>query len=149
MARARASIRAALLAASLCLLGAAAPRTGDLEIAHAWARPSAPGQSEGAVYLTIENTGKAEEALIGASTPAAAKAEVHTMKMSGGMMMMRAAASLPVPPGATLVFAPGGNHIMLLGLKAPLKRGENIALTLTFAHQGKVDIAVPVQDAAP
>lgn len=149
MARAGAILKLAILATGLCLLSAAAPRYGDLEIAHAWSRPSVPGQTTGVIYLTVANSGGAADALTGVSTPAAAKAEIHTMRMSDGMMKMRAVASLPVPPGGTLVLAPGGNHIMLLGLKAPLQRGGSIAVTLTFEHQGKVDIAVPVLDAAP
>ena len=149
MGRALALSRLALMAVILCLLAAAAPRYGDLEIAHAWARPSVPGASEGVVYLAIINHGKAAEALTGASTPAAKRAELHTNDMMGGMMKMRAVESFAIPSGGTLSLEPGGNHIMLLGLKAPLKRGDSLDLTLIFTHQGKVDITVPVTDTAP
>ena len=149
MARAQAILCVILVASSALALAAAAPRYGDLEISRVWSRPTVPGQTDGVVYLTVKNEGKVVDALLSASTPAAGSAEIHTMKMSGGMMMMRAVASLPVPPGGELALEPGGDHIMLLGLKAPLKRGDTIAVTLTFEHQGKVDIAVPVLDAEP
>ena len=149
MGRAQAFSKIALMAVSLCFLTAASPRYGDLEIAHAWARATVPTATEGVVYLTVINHGKTAEALTGASTPAAKRAELHTNDMMGGMMQMRAAASFPIPAGGTLALEPGGDHIMLLGLKAPLKRGDSLDLTLTFEHQGKVDITVPITDTAP
>ena len=139
----------ALVAMTLCLLTAASTRTGDLEVAHAWARPTVPSASEGVVYLTIFNHGKAADALTGVSTSAAKRAELHTSDMIGGMMQMRAATSFAIPAGGSLALEPGGDHIMLLGLTAPLKRGDSIDLTLTFERQGKVDLVVPVTDAAP
>lgn len=149
MGRGQTLSRIVLMAVSLCLLAGASPRYGDLEIAHAWARPTVPSASEGVVYLTIVNHGKTADALTGASTSAAKSAELHTNDMMGGMMQMRAAGSLPIPASGSLALEPGGNHIMLMGLKAPLKRGDTIDMTLIFEHQGKVDITVPVTDSAP
>ena len=149
MGRTRSFSKFALIAAGLCFLAAAAPRYGDLEIAHAWARPTVPAASEGVVYLTVINYGRTDDALTGASTPAAKRAELHTTDLMSGMMQMRAAESLAIPAGGALVLEPGGNHIMLLDLKSPLKRGDSIDLTLTFEHHGKIDIIVPVTDTAP
>ena len=149
MGRAQALSTVALMAAALCFLSAASPRYGDLEIAHVWARPTVPTASEGVIYLTVINHGKTADALTSASTPAAKRAELHTTDTMGGMMQMRAADALAIPAGGSLVLEPGGNHIMLLDLKSPLKRGDNLNLTLTFEHQGKVDITVPVTGMAP
>jgi len=150
MGRAGTLLKLPFLAASLCILVAAAPlRVGDIEITKAWARPTVPSANEGVAYLTISNHGKTAEALIGVSTPAAKRAELHTSETMNGMMQMRAASSLEIPPAGTLALEPGGDHIMLLGLAAPLKRGDNLELTLIFQHQGKLEISVPIMDASP
>jgi hypothetical protein len=141
---------AALLLALAVLTGpalAADPvKVGALEIEHAWARPSAT--ANGAIYLEIENTGAAADKLVAASTPAAAKAEMHTHLMDGNIARMRPVEAIEVTPGSATVLRPGGLHIMLMGLKAPLKEGDSVALTLTFEKAGKVELSVPVQKTA-
>ncbi|HVO14088.1 MAG TPA: copper chaperone PCu(A)C [Alphaproteobacteria bacterium] len=118
-------------------------KVGSLEIEHAWVRPSAG--PNGAVYLEIDNKGSAPDRLVAASTSAANKAELHTHVMDGNIARMRPVDAIEVTPGSPTVLKPGGLHIMLLGLKAPLKEGDKVALTLTFEKAGKVDVSVPVQ----
>jgi len=79
-----------------------------------------------------------------ASTPAADHAEIHEMKMDNGVMEMRPVPSLTVDPGKTVVLEPSGYHVMLTGLKAPLKEGQTVPLTLTFAHAGPQQVTASI-----
>lgn len=125
-------------------------QTGALEVNHAWARAT-PGKSDiGAAYLTIRSP--TADRLVGASTPVAKEAQLHTMTMSGMVMKMRPLAAVNIPAGQPIALAPGGVHVMLIGLKSPLKPGQSFPLTLTFAKAGKrtVDVAVePVGAGGP
>lgn len=132
---------------------AAAPvlaQSGGLEIDHVWARAT-PGKSDiGAAYLTIRSP--SADRLVGASTPVAKEAQLHAMTMMGMVMKMRPLAAVNVPAGQSVTLAPGGMHIMLVGLKSPLKPGQSFPLTLTFAKAGQrtVDVAVePVGAGGP
>jgi copper(I)-binding protein len=138
---------AAVLLALSVLAGPAAAadtvRAGAIEIAHAWARPSVTANS--AIYLEIENTGQEPDRLVAARTPAAAKAELHTHMMDGNIARMRPVDAIEVTPGSATVLRPGGLHIMLTRLKAPLKEGDSVALTLIFEKAGEVELEVPVR----
>ncbi|WP_439540633.1 copper chaperone PCu(A)C [Sphingomonas sp.] len=119
---------------------------GKLSIAHPWTRQTAPGQANGGGFMVISNGGKRADRLISARSPAAAKVEIHTMSMDGGIMRMRPVpAGLPVPAGGKLELKPGGYHIMLIGLKAPLKRGALVPLTLRFEHAGSKTVQLKVE----
>lgn len=139
------------LLASLAVLGAltlSAPAlAGDIAIAAPWARASAPNAPNGACYMEIANTGKEPDRLVSASSPAAAKAELHTHLMDNGVMKMRPVEAFEVTPGEPAVLRPGGNHIMLMGLTGPLKPGTSFPVTLTFAKAGAITVDVPVQEA--
>lgn len=140
----------ALLAASALLMAAssaAAQQPAALEVIQPWSRPAAAGQT-GAGYLTLMNRGKAD-ALVGVETPVAAKAEIHTSTSAGGVMRMSREARTPVPAGAHVVFAPGGRHLMFMGLKKPLRVGERVPATLRFASGAVVRTEFVVQTAAP
>jgi copper(I)-binding protein len=144
-------MRIAALALAAALIAAPAwaadpVKVGALEIEHAWARPSTG--PNGAAYLEIDNKGTAPDRLVAASTTAAAKAELHTHIMDGNIARMRPVDAIEVTPGSATVLKPGGLHIMLVGLKAPLKEGDKVALTLTFENAGKVELSVPVQKMA-
>ncbi|MGV8997713.1 MAG: copper chaperone PCu(A)C [Parvibaculaceae bacterium] len=118
-------------------------KAGSIEISGAWARPSVT--KNGAAYLTLTNSGKEADALIAVSSSVADKVAIHDMQMDGTIMRMRALPKLPLPAGASVTAAPGGTHIMLMGLKAPLVAGTMIKLHLTFEKAGETDISVPVQ----
>jgi periplasmic copper chaperone A len=138
-----------LTAASLT--AAAAPAAAPtIATSAAWARPTPPGATTGAVYVTLTNRGRVADALVSATSPAAAKVEFHSMSMAGGIMRMAPIAGpQAIGPGASLKFGPGGSHIMLIGLKGPLKAGAHVRLTLTFAKAGAVTVDAPVRADAP
>jgi copper(I)-binding protein len=109
------------------------------------ARPTAPGAETGAVYLVLMNHGAVDDSLTGMSTPAAETAELHRTVDSGGMSKMDAVPDLTVKSNDGVTFAPGGLHIMLMGLKQQLKPGDSFPLTLNFAKAGAVTVTVAVQ----
>ena len=117
----------------------------EIAVTDAWARASVTETA--AAYVTIENKGSADDSLVAASSPAAAKVEVHDMTMEGMVMKMRKMDALPVKAGETVKLAPGGKHIMLIGLKQHLEEGMSVPLTLVFEKAGKVEVEAPVRAA--
>ena len=93
-----------------------------------------------AVYLTIVNGGPTVDKLVAASTPAADKAEAHIMLRDGDIMRMRPVEGVTIAPGQSVEFKPGGLHIMLSGLKQPIKLGDQIPLTMMFEKAGAVQV---------
>lgn len=120
---------------------------GDVVVTEAWVRPSAA--KTGAAYLTLTNKGTTADALIGATSPAAAKVQVHSMEMDGTVMRMRRLDRLPLPAGEPVALVPGGFHIMLIGLTRPLKAGDTVELHLSFEKSGTLDVRLPVQNLSP
>ena len=115
----------------------------DLIVKNAFARASAtPNATAGAVYLTISSP--EADRLTAVFSPAAAMAHLHESKDENGVMKMEMRQSLDIAAGEEIVMKPGGLHIMLMGLKAPLKKGETLALELTFEKAGTVPVLVPV-----
>jgi copper(I)-binding protein len=120
---------------------------GTLRIGHPYARTTVPNQPAGAAYLSVENKGTEADKLVGATTSIARSVQLHTMSMEGDVMKMREVSSLEVKPSEKLVLQPGdGNHIMLIGLKQPLKAGDKFPLTLKFEKAGAVEVLVHVED---
>lgn len=119
---------------------------GDITINHPWSRPTAHGQANGAAYFELSSAGSADR-LVAASTPVAAMAELHTHIHDNGVMRMRPVeGGIPFSPGAPAKLAPGGLHVMLMGLKGPLKPGFEFPLTLTFEKVGEITVEVKVAD---
>lgn len=124
---------------------------GSIIIHHPWARASATSQAKtGAVYLKLENQGTSEVTLTGASTAVAKKAELHTHIMSdNGIMQMRPVeGGIPVSSKEKVELKPGGLHIMLMGLPAPLFEGEVFDITLTFSDGSSGTVPVEVMGVA-
>jgi copper(I)-binding protein len=120
-------------------------KVGDLILSSPWTRATPKGASTGGGYLTIQNNGQTADRLVGVSSPAAAKTEVHQMSMEGGVMRMRPVqGGLAIEPGKAVTLAPSGYHIMLQGLKAPFAQGDKISVVLEFEKAGKVDIQFDV-----
>jgi copper(I)-binding protein len=120
-------------------------KLGSLEIGHPWARATPPTAPTGGAFLTITNTGTTADRLVSVRSPAADAVQVHEMKMEGNVMRMREiSGGLEIPPGATVTLAPGGLHIMMMGLKAPFKQGEKVPVTLVFEKAGSIEIALAV-----
>ena len=136
----------------LAILGTAVPaqaheeKTGDITIVHPWSRPAAQGHN-GVIYLGIENRGAADDRLVAVSTPLATKVEFHQSTMEEGIHRMEQVESIVVPAGGTVELAPGGLHIMLIGLKAPLVAGESFPMTLVFVRGGRIEVEVKIEEA--
>ena len=121
----------------------------DVMVMNAFARASAtPVAKSGAAYVTIMNHGVEADRLLSLSSPAARLAELHVTKMDGDVMKMEAAGIIDLPPNGTVEMKPGGLHVMLVGLNAPLKEGESVDLVLHFEKAGDVTVSVPVGTAA-
>jgi copper(I)-binding protein len=129
---------------AVAALGARAEDGGPIMASDAWARPSLAGARNGVAYLTLTNHGGAPDRLIGASTPVAERAELHRDEVKDGIMSMRPAGPLAIEPGDMVTLAPGGLHLMLMGLKQPLKPGDRFALTLTFEKQAPLTLEASV-----
>lgn len=121
---------------------------GALTIQHPWARATAASAKAGALYLTVANSGAEADRLLGVSTDAAEKCEIHLSETAAGVMTMRMVDSVEVPAGGSAAFAPQGAHVMLMGLKAPLKKGAHFSATLHFEKAGDVAVEVAVQGIA-
>jgi len=143
-----ASITSVLLFATLSTLVLAQ----NVEVKDAWARSSVPGQRATGAFMKL--IAKEDIRLIAASSRAAGVVEVHEMKMEGDVMKMRALpGGLELPAGKTVELKPGGFHVMLMDLKAPLAKDSTIALTLIFKDskgiEKRMEVMVPVALAAP
>ncbi|MHC1547059.1 copper chaperone PCu(A)C [Phyllobacterium sp. K27] len=114
---------------------------GDLTLSNAFTRATLPGAKVGGGYLKITNSASEPDRLIGGSTPAAERVEVHEMKMNGDIMQMRQLKEgLEIPAGETVELSPGGLHLMLMNIVKPLKEGDMIPVTLEFTKTGKIEV---------
>jgi copper(I)-binding protein len=143
---------AAALATALALALAPAHahdfKLGPLRIDHPYATPTPAGAANGAAYLRgIRNTGDQPDRLVGASTPAARTVEIHRSVVDAqNVMRMRAIEGIDLPPKAELRLRHGGeHHLMLIGLKQPLKDGDRFPMTLRFEKAGEREVMVWVQ----
>lgn len=118
---------------------------GSLQITQPWARATPKGAASGAAYLTVKNTGTKPARLHCVSSNAAAKCEIHEMSMDGGVMRMRpVAGGLEVKPGQTVTLKPGGFHMMLTGLKAPLQEGKMLEATMEGEGGATAQVEFPI-----
>ena len=122
-------------------------QAGSIHIRDPFSRALPPISKNGAVYLTLTNHGHLSDQLVGAATPIAAHAEMHTHQMEDGMMKMRKVDQIELPPHEKVVFAPSGNHIMLIGLSQVLKKGERFPLMLHFKEAGHTMVQVIIEAA--
>lgn len=118
---------------------------GPIHVMSAWSRALPPVSENGAAYLTLKNYSKLPDRLVGASSPVAARVEIHTHEMEAGLMKMRRLESVILNPGEYVKFEPGKRHLMLIGLKQPLREGERIPLTLEFEKAPTVEVAVTIE----
>lgn len=125
--------------ACLASAGQSGPHVED-----AWAAATPPGAVTAAAYMTIASD--TADTLVGARSAVSRGVEVHTHTESGGMLRMAPIAALPIVPGEPAVLAPGGDHLMFVGLTRPLVPGEEIAVVLEFERAGAREIALPVRD---
>lgn len=148
--------RQLLLLSALAITAAASAvqahsfKLGEISIGHPFARATLPGQPAGAVYLRLENRGPADRLVKGSvGKDVAERVEIHVMHMDGDVMRMREVEALDVPANKSTVLQQGGTHLMLIGLKAPLKEGTTIPLSLRFEKAGEVSVTVNVEAVKP
>jgi periplasmic copper chaperone A len=143
-----------IFAATALTLGAILALTpgvmaSDVMVMGAFARASAVSTAKsGVVYMTLTNHGAVTDKLTAISTPAAGMAMLHESVEAGGVASMKEMSGLEIPAGGSVEMKPGGMHIMLMGLNAPLKKGDTLKLTLTFEHAGNIDVDAKVGDVA-
>jgi copper(I)-binding protein len=127
-----------------------AAETGRISVADAWARPTGSSGTT-AAYMTIANRGNTADVLKRVRSKKVKSIEMHqaTVTADGVVQMRKVEGGLPIDAGASLVFEPGGTHVMLLGLGDALNAGEQLLLTLEFDRAGPVDVLVPVSAAGP
>ena len=121
-------------------------------VSDAWVRATVPGQIGTGGFMTLRSKDGPLQ-LVGFTSPVAGSAELHEMAMDGNVMRMRPVASLDLPVGQAVELRPGGHHLMLMSLKAPLKAGSAVPLVLQLkAPDGRVlqqRVDVPVRSNAP
>ena len=141
--------RPSLLALALLTLTACSPAgsgAGDaatVQVSGAICRPTPVGRQMTGCYLTL--TSATADRLVSVASPGANLVQIHESRIESGMMMMRELRDgLPLPAGEAVALAPGGNHLMLLGVKEPLVAGDTVALTLTFEASPAVEVTAAV-----
>jgi len=129
----------------ILLMLAACGQSGepDIQLGNAWARPTR-GDAPGAVYVAINNKGSADDRLVGAFSDHSAMAMVHQSELVDGVATMRMAGEINIPAGSRIEMVPGGTHIMLEGLRAPLRTGDSFDLVLKFRKSGDRTVNVDV-----
>ena len=132
--------------ALLLLLAAGSASAGQLTVSSAWARATPPGVSVGVVYFRLENGSIKSDRLLKLGTSVAASAGVHRTEVVGGIARMRELTMLHVAPGEKVEFAPGGYHVMLMGLKKPLVAGKTFELELLFEVAGPRRAVVSIRE---
>jgi len=130
----------------LILLSAPVAYAGDLVVEDAWVRLSPPVADTTAAYMVVHNMGAGSEKLTGVACDVAASASMHTMRMSGNKMVMSALSEVDIPANGEARFSPGGSHVMLVGLKHPLKEGEMVGIVFRLSDGESFTLSAPVRD---
>lgn len=118
---------------------------GDLTITGGFTRATLPNAPVGGGYITISNAGTEADRLVSASSPISEVTQLHEMKMEGDVMKMKELENgIDIPAGETVTLAPGGLHIMFMGLTQSLVEGEKVPVTLTFEKAGTVEIELSI-----
>jgi copper(I)-binding protein len=133
-----------ILLLGILMLSACDAATG-IEISNAWARPALK-DGNGAVYFLLQNHSAGSEELTGVSSESAQAVEMHEPSMEGDVMKMQQVTSIPIAGKESVEFAPGGLHIMLIGLNEDLQAGDEIQVILHFTEHEDIRLTVPVQE---
>ena len=117
-----------------------------LQVEQPWSRALPPTAHTGATFVNIHNSSTKADRLISAYSPMAEKTELHNHIHQDGLMKMVEVEAIEVPANGTLELKPGSYHVMLIGLKQPLKEGEHFPIRLDFEQAGSIDLEVVVKD---
>ena len=123
----------------------AADAASALAVSNAYVREVPPGQMNSAAFMTLDNQGDVDHAVVGASSPAAKITELHTHVNESGVMKMRQVEQIGIAAKGNTVLEPGGLHIMLLGLTDDLSEGQEVAITLTLEDGSQNTVSAPVR----
>ena len=134
----------AVLTASF-MMAASQAMAVSITVKNVWAAAQSDTKKPGAVFMEITDNGDQDDTLVSIDTPVAKSAQPHKTKMKGDKKRMRKTKGLDIPAGATVVLEHGAMHVMLMGVKQPLVKGESFQLTLTFQKGGAVTVEVPVK----
>lgn len=141
--------RGFMLVLAMFLAGAAAAHDYNIDkltIGHPWTTVTHGGLKTASVYVTFVNDGPKADKLLKASSPIAQMAMIHANIKEGDVIKMRMLDEVEIPAEKTVELKPGGIHIMMEGIDHPLRAGEMIPLTLTFANEGDVKVEIMVSD---
>ena len=142
-------MKRSLIALSIAVLSTSV--FAQVTVKDAWVRATVAQQKATGAFMQLQSAQDAK--LVAAQSPVAGVVEVHEMAMDNGVMKMRAVPSLALPAGKAVELKPGGYHVMLMDLKAPLQKDTTIPLTLTFKNakgqESKTELKVPVMQMAP
>ncbi len=127
------------------LLLAALPAWAQVTVEQPWSRATPPGAKIGVGFLRLKNAGAAAERVVGASSPVAGRVEMHVTTRDGDVMKMRQVESFEIPAGGSFELKPGGAHLMLMGLRRPLAKGERVPLTLKLESSGALQVELTVE----
>jgi copper(I)-binding protein len=119
-------------------LFAATAAHGQVTIDKAWVRATAPGARVGGGYMVVRNAGSAPDRLVGASSPASVRVELHEHIREGDIMRMREVPAFEVPANGSFELKPGGAHLMFMEVRRPFKEGETLPVTLRFEKAGEI-----------
>ena len=131
---------------ALMLSPARAQQAGAITVSAPWTRAAGQGGT-GAGYMTLRNGGTAPDRLVAARAAIAGTVELHTHLHENGVMRMRPVQAIDVPPGQEVQLRPSSLHLMLIGLRSPLRQGERIPVTLVFERAGEVEVQLGVESA--
>lgn len=139
-----------ILIVALSSLFTTAAAFAQVQVAEPWARATVAGQQASGAFMTL--TSPRDARLVAVRSPSAGVVEVHEMALENNVMRMRAIPSLPLPAGKAVVLRPGGYHVMLMDLKAPLQAGDHVSLTLTIegadGKREEVEVQAPIRPLA-
>ncbi len=126
-----------------------AAKPQSIAVSDPWIRAVPPNASNSAAYMRLENPNARDQQLVGASTSIAETVEIHNIAEENGMMRMFPVDEINIPANGAQALTPGGFHLMLIGLKQPLERGQEVQLELEFADQSKQIVTAEVGDGSP
>jgi hypothetical protein len=118
---------------------------GDFAVEGAYAYTTTKAQRNGAVFMVVNNQSNQADRLVSAQSDVAERVELHTHIMDGDMMMMRKVDAYDLPASQSTTLKPTGHHIMLMGLKSPLKQGESFSMTLMFEKHAPMTVDVQIK----